>query len=323
MSGSPLEVVVIDDHHAWRQQLTAMVEKSGAWRVTGEAVNGVEGCALVASLRPDLILLDIELPTMSGIETAARILAADPSARILFLSGHSSWDVIEAALLTGARGYVLKNFAGTDLLPAMAAVAAGRRFLSAAIGGRPFNPDEDRHHPHLHDAGFYSTDAALIEEYEAFAAEGLLAGKIVVSLLGRERRQELFDRLTTRGIDVTRALAEERYIALDVDTLLTPLMIDGLPDESLFWNMVIALMMRAARASRTNAPAIAGFGDGAQTLWRNGMPAAAVLIEQMWNDVSKTLNVDVLCGYSLPSVDAEDQEMRELIGAAHSATRTR
>ena len=323
MTGSPLEVVVIDDHHAWRQQVTAMVEKSGAWRVTGEAADGGEGCALVASLQPDLILLDIELPTMSGIETATRILAANPSARILFLSGHSSWDVIEAALLTGARGYVLKNFAGTDLLPAMAAVAAGRRFLSGAAGGRPFNADEDRHHAHLHDAGFYSSDAALIDEYEAFAADGLLAGKVVVSLLGAERRQALFERLTARGFDMTRALAEDRYIALDVDAVQTPLMIDGLPDESLFWNMVIAVMMRAARASRSNAPAIAGFGDGAQTLWRNGMPAAAVLIEQMWNDVSKTLNVDVLCGYSLPSVDAEDHEMRELIGAAHSATRRR
>src|SRR6185369_265488 len=98
MNSSRLRVVVIDDHHAWRQQVAAMVEKSGTWHVTGEAADGDEGCKLASALQPDLILLDIELPTISGIETAARIRAAHPTASILFLSGHGSWDVVEAAL---------------------------------------------------------------------------------------------------------------------------------------------------------------------------------------------------------------------------------
>src|SRR5436190_20201283 len=118
MSVSPLQVVVVDDHPAWRQQMTAMVEKTGVWQVVGQAADGPEAIAVVEQLTPDLILLDIELPTVNGIAAATRILAANPSARILFLTGHTSWDLIETALLTGARGYVLKNFAGSDLMPA-------------------------------------------------------------------------------------------------------------------------------------------------------------------------------------------------------------
>ena len=101
------------------------------------------------------------------------------------------------------------------------------------------------------------------------------------------------------------------------------LMLDGLPDESLFWKAALALVMRAARTSVQKPPAIAAFGDCAQTLWHNGTPAAAILLEQFWDDLSKTLNLDLLCGYTLHGVESDDEEMRQLIGATHSATRAR
>jgi DNA-binding NarL/FixJ family response regulator len=322
MSFVPSTVVVIDDHLEWRQHVTATVERTGAWKVVGEGADGQEGCAIVAALKPDLILLDIELPKLNGFDTATQILADDPSARILFLSGHGDWDVIEAALMTGARGYVLKNFAGSELGPAMSAIAAGGRFLSAAAGGRA-GAAGDRHEPHTHDAGIYTTDASLEADYEAFVADGVAAGKTVVGVMHAERRHQLRRGLIRRGLDIDRAIADDRYIEIDVAEMLGLIITDGLPDESRVWGQVVPLMARAARVARTAPPALAAFGDCAQTLWNMGEPSAAILLEQYWNEISKTVNLDLLCGYRLPAFEAEDEETRGLVSAVHTATRRR
>jgi DNA-binding NarL/FixJ family response regulator len=320
MNVSPLKVVLVDDHDGWREQLAAMVQQTGAWQVVGTAADGPDGYALAASLKPDLILLDIELPTLNGIETATRILAADPSARILFLTGHRSWEVVEAALMTGARAYLLKNFAGQELLAAMSAVTAGRRFLSVAVGGRASGTGDHRHELHTHHAGIYTADASLEADYEACAAEALQAGKAVVGVMHPERRTALRRRLKARGVDVDRAIADDRYMELDVTEALALMVTDGLPDEARMWSIVIALMARAARATRASAPTLVAFGDCAQTLWNAGEPSAAILLEQFWNEIAKTVNLDLLCGYTLHGFEAEDEEMRGLLGAAHTST---
>ncbi len=172
---------MVDDHAPLRQQIAALLEESGEWQVIGEAADGPEAVAMAAALDPDLILLDVELPTQSGLDSATRILAANPASRILYLSGHRSWEVIEAALVGGGRGYVLKPYAGTELLPAMAAVVAGRRYLSTVLGGRPVSQD-GRPLPHVHEAAFHQTDQALLCEYRS------VRGRCAEPRQGRDRR---------------------------------------------------------------------------------------------------------------------------------------
>ena len=87
------------------------------------------------ALRPDLILLDIELPLLNGIEAARAILASNPDSTILFVSAHRSGDIVEAALGTGAHGYVLKTLVADELLTAMAVTIGGGRFISAGLSG--------------------------------------------------------------------------------------------------------------------------------------------------------------------------------------------
>jgi DNA-binding NarL/FixJ family response regulator len=129
-------VLVVDDHEQWRRQLSSLVEQTGQWQITGEAVDGLDAIAKAAAVQPDLILLDVELPLMNGLEAARRIRAAEPAARILFISGHREPDIIAAAMSTGACGYILKTNVAHDLLPAMAAIRDGERFISAALAGR-------------------------------------------------------------------------------------------------------------------------------------------------------------------------------------------
>src|SRR5688572_28979893 len=126
-------VLLVDDHLPLRRHMSSAVQASPGWLVVGESDDGPDAIEKAAALQPDLILLDVELPTLNGLEAARRILAADPNTRILFVSAHYSWDIVEAAMGAGARGYILKLELGHDLLPAMQAISDGQRWVSSTL----------------------------------------------------------------------------------------------------------------------------------------------------------------------------------------------
>lgn len=125
-----MKVLIVDDNAAFRQFVRTTVENElGSLTIT-EAADGVEAVRLAVQAKPDLIILDIGLPNLNGIEAAKQIREASPESKILFLSQESSADVVQAALKTGARGYVVKSDAGRELLAALRAVLRGDPFLS-------------------------------------------------------------------------------------------------------------------------------------------------------------------------------------------------
>ena len=126
-------VLVVDDYEPWRRHIESALQASPRWQVVGEAADGLDAVEKAHALRPDLILLDVGLPSLNGIEAARRILAHDPDRRILFLSENQSWDIVEAALRVGGRGYVLKSDAGSELLSAMEAIVEGQQFVSRSL----------------------------------------------------------------------------------------------------------------------------------------------------------------------------------------------
>jgi DNA-binding NarL/FixJ family response regulator len=113
-----------------------MLGKEHGLQVIGEASDGLEAVQRAQELRPDLILLDIGLPTLNGIEAARRIREVSPASKILFVSENRSAGIAEEALSTGAGGYVLKSDAAGELLPATKAVLEGKRLISASLAGR-------------------------------------------------------------------------------------------------------------------------------------------------------------------------------------------
>jgi DNA-binding NarL/FixJ family response regulator len=132
--GTPLiRVLVVDDYEPWRRFASTALLKQPEIRVIGEVSDGLEAVRQAQQLQPDLILLDIGLPTMNGIEAARQISVVSPKAKILFVSENRSVDVAEEALSTGAGGYVVKSDAASELLPAVKAVLAGKRFVSASL----------------------------------------------------------------------------------------------------------------------------------------------------------------------------------------------
>jgi DNA-binding NarL/FixJ family response regulator len=111
------------------------LQKQPELQIIGEVTDGFEAVQKAQQLQPDLILLDIGLPTLNGIETARRIRALSPKSKILFVSENRSWDIAEEALRTGAGGYVVKSDAAGELLPAVNAVLGGKRFVSSSLAG--------------------------------------------------------------------------------------------------------------------------------------------------------------------------------------------
>ena len=135
MKRSASSVLLVDDHPGWRRYVFSTLEKHSELQIIGEASDGPEAIEKAKALQPDLILLDIGLPTLNGIETARRIPEVSQASKILFVSENRSPDIAEEALNTGAGGYVLKSDANSDLLPAIKAILEGRRFISASLAG--------------------------------------------------------------------------------------------------------------------------------------------------------------------------------------------
>ena len=129
-----IRVLVVDDYEPWRRYFANTLRKELGVQVIGEASDGLEAVQQAQELQPDLILLDVGLPTLNGIEAARRIREVSPASKILFVSENRSPDIAEQALNTG-RGYVLKSDAGSELLPAIKAVLQGKRFVSARLAG--------------------------------------------------------------------------------------------------------------------------------------------------------------------------------------------
>jgi len=132
---APIRILVVDDYAPWCRFLRLTLLAHEELQVIGEFTDGPEAIEKAKELQPDLILLDIGLPTLNGIEAARRIREVSPKTKILFVSENRSPDIAEEALRTGAGGYVAKADAVRDLLPAINAVLEGKRFISASLAG--------------------------------------------------------------------------------------------------------------------------------------------------------------------------------------------
>jgi two-component system, NarL family, response regulator NreC len=130
---APLRILLADDHTILRRGLRLVLEREPDFSVIGEAGNGREAIEAAERDRPDVIIMDIAMPLLSGIEATNRINAGPSKAAIIILSVHSDEAYILRALKAGARGYLLKDSAETDLIQAVRAVAAGKAYFSPAV----------------------------------------------------------------------------------------------------------------------------------------------------------------------------------------------
>lgn len=130
-----ITVVLVDDHPMWRDGVRSDLEASGAAEVVGDASDGGEGIEVALDKMPDVVLMDLQLPTVSGVEATARIVADAPHVRVLVLSASAEEHHVLEAVKAGASGYLLKSSSSDELLDAVRRVAAGEPVFTPSLAG--------------------------------------------------------------------------------------------------------------------------------------------------------------------------------------------
>ena len=129
----PLRILVVDDHAVVRRGVRALLESHAGWEVCGEATNGRDAVEETLRLRPDIVVMDLSLPGLNGLDATRRILQDAPGTEVLVLTMHHSEELAREVLQAGARGYVLKRDADEDLIAAVESLRQHKPFLTSAI----------------------------------------------------------------------------------------------------------------------------------------------------------------------------------------------
>jgi CheY-like chemotaxis protein len=339
-SASSVRVLVVEDYAPFRRFVCSTLGKRPELQIVGEASDGLEAVQKAEELRPDLIVLDVGLPALNGIEAARRIRKLSPKSKILFVSQESSADVVQEALRLGALGYVVKSHAGSELLAAVEAVQQGRQFISGGVSGLTFTDNAgaqgrsplyyEGDFPSLapekgeitrsHQVQFHSDDASLLIGFTRFIEAALLAGNAVIVVATDSHQKSLLQRLQQHGVNIAAAIEEGRYLLLDVAETLSSCMVNDLPDLVLFRKVAGDLIATAAKAAKGQPPRVSACGECAPTLWAQGRADAAIQFEHLWDEIARTCDVDILCGYVLNSFQIEQEShIYHRIRAEHSA----
>ena len=338
MLKSSIRVLVIEDFERWRHFYRSTLQRNPEYQIIGEVSDGLEAVHQARQLQPDLILLDIGLPTLNGIEAARRIRKISAASKILFVSENRSSDVVREALSTGAGGYVVKSDANSELMPAVNAVLEGKRFVSASLGDYGFDDPPNQHtpgHPSTkivtftqpqnveitrhHEVGFYSEDRHFLDHVKRFIAGALRARNAAIVVATESHRVNLLSELEAEGLHMGAALDEGRYISLDAADALSLCMVNGRLEPVRFLELLGDLIITATEASNGENPRVSVFGECVHLLWAQGNLEAAIQMEKLGNKLTKIHAVDILCGYSPGAVGGGmDTQAFERICAEHS-----
>jgi DNA-binding NarL/FixJ family response regulator len=340
---SVIRILLVDDFAPWRRFVFAIARKEPGWYVISEAADGLEAVQKAERLRPDLILLDIGLPKLNGIEAARQIRKVAPNSKILFVSTHDYWEVVDEALNTGASGYLVKTDAGSELTKAVVAVFQGERYVSSKLRGYvcaergdrqdfdlssrneslgwPSGPAPQKKNKviHRHEAQFYSQDEVFLESAIRFISTALKSGNAAVVVATKPHRDNILRGVKKQGKDVDAAIQQGAYVSLDAAETLSTFMVNGRPDADRFFEGFRNLIYSASIAAKAEQPRVAICGECAALLWAEGKREAALRLEQLSNILAETHRIDILCAYPLSLPVREDEPEFGTICAEHSA----
>jgi DNA-binding NarL/FixJ family response regulator len=251
---STIRVLVVDGYEPWCRFVCSTLREQPEFRVVDTVSDGLEAVEKARQLQPDLVLLDIGLPTLNGIAVARRVRVVSPLSKILFVSLERSWDLAKEALRTGALGYIVKSDAARELLPAVRAVLQGRPFLSFSLTdldsilsekeypassaqreGVVVPPKTQAFRVNSREFRLYRDDAAFEDSFTHSVAAALEGGSEAYVVAAETDQAGILQKLSSDGADVRAAVARKRYVPLNVDSEST-IMVDSATDWNEFAN---------------------------------------------------------------------------------------
>ena len=318
------KILIVDDFEEFRVFLESALQKRREFRAIWQAADGLEAVQQAQALQPDLILLDIGLPQLNGIEAARRIQQVSPNSKILFVSQEFSEVVVEQALLLGAHGYLWKSDTAGELLSAVDEVLQGRQFVSSSLRSRTIRKTsvvlpQKVESVYGHQVASYRDDASFVTDFARFIEAALKIGNPAIVIATEPHREGLQEALQRRNCDIAAAIQEKRYIALDANETLSTFMVDGWPNADRVLRGMRDLLAEAAKVARSERPRVAACGEMGPMLLAQGNGAAAIELEHLTHEIADTSDVDILCGYMMRDIQRkENSDFFEKIRAEHS-----
>jgi DNA-binding NarL/FixJ family response regulator len=314
------KILMVDNYEEWRRKIRELVQVRPDLQIISEASDGLEGVQRAAELQPDLILLDLGLPELHGIEAARQIRTLSPNTKIIFVSQENLPDVVQEALSTGALAYVYKARAGSELLRAIDSVLRGERFISSSKNATESTKIKGEYAPHRHEVQFYSDDAVFVDSCARFIASTLKAGNAAIVAVTKSHHDDLVQRLKEESVDIEGAIQQGTYTSLDAADSLSNSMVNGLPDPVRFFEDLRSLIGTASKAANAEHPRVIICGECVSLLWVEGKTDAAIRLEQLCNQLTATHDVDIFCGFPLSCLHGEEgAQGYRTICAEHSA----
>ena len=195
-----ITVLLAEDHAIVRQGLSALLKADGQFKMVGEARTGREAVELARTLQPDVVLMDIAMPVMNGLEATKQILTANPAAKVLILSAHSDDVYVERMIAAGVAGFLEKQSSAEILTKAIHEIAKGKSFFSPAIAKRlasdPGKPRDRDGMIKAHGARLTSRESEVLQLVAEGQANKQVAAQLGISIKTVEKhRQHLMDKL--------------------------------------------------------------------------------------------------------------------------------
>jgi len=305
-------IVVADDHQGVRDAVTALLREP--FEIVAVVDNGASAIDAALRLRPDVVVLDVAMPGLDGFQTAERIAASAPTARVVFLSNYATDDFVLAGVSRGASAFVPKAHLSRALVPAVRHALAGQAFVpSAGVLPRWNRPANRRH-----DLQLYATDAFLIQAVMAFFDSALEQGHSLLAVGSPHHLDGLDAEFNARGMDLAALVASGRYTHSDNASALDAITRDGKPDRALFDRLLDPLLERALAAATSTPRHVSMFGEIAPILCARHDVEGMLRLERIAGDYTLTHPLSILCAYPTASLPKGANDLAASLCSEHS-----
>jgi DNA-binding NarL/FixJ family response regulator len=317
MSIDSLDVLIAEDHPLWREFIRSTLQQySEAWNLH-DVTDGPEAIQQARDLQPGLVVLDMGLPTLSGIETARQIREVSSHSKILFFSQELSPSLVLEALSVG-DGYVAKIDAGRELVSAVTTILRGGRFVGDRFTEHDSEYQQGPGGKHGHVVYFYPDDDQLLNRLTELFRQTVRRGESIIAVTTREHRLGLLGRLIAQRIDVSNAIATGQVTFCDAFEELDRFMDGDDPNDARFLFQFGDMMRKAAAASAAGAKRVVVFGEMVALLWAQKKYGAAIHLEQLWNELTRTYAFYLCCAYPAHEFAENSGGHRAAICAEHT-----